>query len=104
MPIRRNLLAKVWHWATGQIVQDVPINSALCAYDCRKGQCSSGEWETCERRLSQATGELMPRNRDLAGGTSKIGSFRAESTSAEDRGGAPDGPIHGGKSSDLNVC
>jgi predicted TIM-barrel fold metal-dependent hydrolase len=28
--------------------------------DCRKGQCTTEEWEKCERRLRKAGGELMP--------------------------------------------
>ena len=47
-------------WVLNQIIQDVPEDIALCQFDCRKGQCSHGEWETCERRLSRAGSELMP--------------------------------------------
>ena len=42
-----------------QLIQDVPDAVALCEFDCR-GQCASGEWVHCERRLQRAAGELMP--------------------------------------------
>lgn len=70
MLMRRNLLTRLWHWITDQIIQDVRMDSALCEFDCRKRQCLSGEWETCERRLAKAAGELMPAKRDPAGETS----------------------------------
>jgi hypothetical protein len=39
-------------WVTDQIIQDVPVGIEVCEYDCRKSQCTAGEWETCERRLA----------------------------------------------------
>ncbi len=57
-PIRR-----IWRWLHNQMVQDVPEDSALCEFDCRKGQCTMEEWENCERRLAKAAGELMPSPR-----------------------------------------
>ena len=60
----RDPLTRVWQWVANQFVQDVPTESALCEYDCRKGQCCSGEWEVCERRLHKAAGELMPVHQD----------------------------------------
>jgi hypothetical protein len=53
----------LWRWVKDQIVQDVPKDSALCEFDCRKEQCTIGEWETCERRLDKGAGELMPPDR-----------------------------------------
>jgi hypothetical protein len=47
-------------WVLDQIFQDVPVEQALCEFDCRRGQCMQGEWAGCERRLSRAEGELMP--------------------------------------------
>lgn len=47
-------------WLSEQIVGDVPAGDEICAFDCRKGQCTAGEWETCRRRLDRAAGELMP--------------------------------------------
>ena len=49
-----------WGWLRRQVVDDVPPGDALCEFDCRKSQCNEGEWETCERRLQNAAGELMP--------------------------------------------
>jgi hypothetical protein len=47
-------------WVRNQIVQYVPEEQALCEFDCRRGQCTQGEWAGCERRLSRGEGELMP--------------------------------------------
>jgi len=55
-----NLVRAAWGWLRRQIVDDVPEADAICEFDCRKSQCSVGEWETCERRLRQAAGELLP--------------------------------------------
>jgi len=49
-----------WDWLRRQVVDDVPAADALCEFDCRKPECSVGEWKTCERRLEGAAGELMP--------------------------------------------
>jgi hypothetical protein len=45
----------VWRWVKGQVVLDVPEESALCEFDCRKKQCILKE-ETCDRRLHKAQG------------------------------------------------
>ncbi len=55
-----NRLRTVWRWLLGQISRDVPVENALCEFDCRKPQCFEGEWENCMRRLRRASGELMP--------------------------------------------
>ena len=56
----QNAFVRLWLWAKGQIVSDVPEDIALCEFDCRKPQCTQGEWETCSRRLTRAAGERMP--------------------------------------------
>ncbi|MGA8741537.1 MAG: hypothetical protein WB561_10175 [Terracidiphilus sp.] len=38
-------------WVTDQIIQDVPGSIEVCEFNCRKSQCTLGEWETCCRRL-----------------------------------------------------
>ena len=43
--------SQAWQWVKGQFVQEVPQDVALCEFDCRKLQCTMGEWETCARRL-----------------------------------------------------
>ncbi len=60
MPLSENPFTRFGRWVRDQIVQEVPEDIALCELDCRKGQCRTGEWEACERRSSQAAGELMP--------------------------------------------
>ncbi len=47
----KRVVRKAKHWLREQVVQDVPEDIALCHFDCRKGQCRMGEWESCERRL-----------------------------------------------------
>jgi hypothetical protein len=58
--ITSNPFFKLWHWLRDQIIQTVPEDSAICEFDCRKEQCTMDEWETCERRITKAAGELMP--------------------------------------------
>jgi hypothetical protein len=54
---------KLWQWLKDQITQEVPASDGLCEYDCRKQQCSEGEWANCERRIQRAAGELWPGTR-----------------------------------------
>ena len=54
---------KAWQWFRAQFVQEVPEESSLCEFECRKGQCTLDEWKSCARRLSKAAGELMPLSR-----------------------------------------
>ena len=54
------LFRTAWHWALGLISREVPVEDALCEFDCRKPQCFEGEWATCMRRLGRGAGELMP--------------------------------------------
>jgi hypothetical protein len=61
-----SLIRGFFHWVRLQIIQDVPKEAALCELDCRKDQCSQGEWEACERRLNRAEGELMPSPKNPA--------------------------------------
>jgi hypothetical protein len=64
MPQSRSPFNRLWRWVKDQIVQDVSKESAICEFDCRKEQCTMGEWETCERRLDKAAGEQpMPLDR-----------------------------------------
>lgn len=51
--------AHILRWLKQQ-VEDVPDDLALCEFDCRKVQCTSDEWATCERRINRAAGELFP--------------------------------------------
>jgi hypothetical protein len=45
------LLRNIWDWTWKQLVGEVPEDDAICAFDCRKPQCTEGEWENCARRL-----------------------------------------------------
>ena len=58
-----SILRNISDWVSRQFIREVPESDALCDYDCRKLQCREGEWETCERRLRRAAGELMPENK-----------------------------------------
>ena len=59
--LRKNqFMRRSWQWLRNQIVQEVPEDSALCEFDCHKGQCTTEEWKNCDRRLNKAAGELMP--------------------------------------------
>ena len=60
------LLRNIWDWAWGQLIGEVPQEDALCEFDCRKPQCTEGEWENCTRRLQSATGELVTARRPLS--------------------------------------
>jgi hypothetical protein len=53
-------LGRLGHWMKEQIATEVPADFAICEFDCQQTTCSSEEWATCQRRISQATGELMP--------------------------------------------
>jgi len=79
MPESENSVKRAWRWVKDQIVQDVPEDSALCAFDCSKDQCTLEEWETCERRLTNAAGELMPEE-DASEKPAEVGSSGAKIT------------------------
>lgn len=57
---RGSVLNRFYQWVARRIVQDVPEDSALCEFDCQKGQCTNEEWAHCDRRLARAAGELWP--------------------------------------------
>jgi hypothetical protein len=70
MPQKKGPLTRLSQWARDWIAQDVPEDIALCAFDCRKGQCTLEEWESCDRRVTKAAGELMPAKEDHQEGKS----------------------------------
>jgi hypothetical protein len=63
MPKTNSLLKRLSRWTCDQLVGDVPKDVALCEFDCGRGQCTLGEWESCERRRASAAGELMPEEK-----------------------------------------
>jgi len=67
-----NAAQRLWRWIKNQVVQDVPKDISVCEFDCRKEQCLQDEWETCERRLSGAAGQLKP-TRDPQSGHTETG-------------------------------
>jgi hypothetical protein len=40
---------RVRHRVIDKIIQDVPDGIAACEFDCRKRQCTLGEWAACEQ-------------------------------------------------------
>lgn len=54
------LLSRFRRWVSAGIVQEVPEDIAICAFDCQRGQCTNGEWAICDRRIKRAAGELWP--------------------------------------------
>jgi hypothetical protein len=36
------------------VIRDVPEDYQSCEFDCRELNCSTGDWEKCERRLHLA--------------------------------------------------
>jgi hypothetical protein len=52
-------LRRMWRRLLNDLAQDVPEAIAVCEFDCRKEQCTGNEWAKCERRLKEASGELM---------------------------------------------
>jgi hypothetical protein len=41
----------LWNRLKGLLIGDAPEDVAVCEFDCRKNQCTYGEWATCERRI-----------------------------------------------------
>ena len=46
-----HIFSRIWGFVKGHVVQPVPDDDGPCEFNCRKGQCTLGEWETCEIRL-----------------------------------------------------
>lgn len=41
----------LWSSMLHLLVEDVPEELALCEFECRRCDCTWGQWLTCERRL-----------------------------------------------------
>jgi len=50
---RGNLGQRLWQWIRGNWISEVPGEMAVCEFECREGECQAGDWESCDRRLSQ---------------------------------------------------
>jgi len=70
-----DVLARLWRWTKGHIIQTVPEDIALCEFSCNKTQCTLGEWQNCERRIHNAAGELTPLRAPVAASPSKAASL-----------------------------
>ena len=61
----KGFLKSLGAWVKGEIVQDVPEDSALCEFDCQRDQCTHEEWDNYDRRKRAARGEIMPMGVDI---------------------------------------
>ena len=41
----------LWQRLFRELIQEVPRDYGACEFDCRKPDCTQGEWESCRRRL-----------------------------------------------------
>jgi hypothetical protein len=46
------VLKRLGKWLRLKVVQEAPEEVAVCEFECRKSECTRGEWETCARRLA----------------------------------------------------
>jgi hypothetical protein len=53
---------RLFLWIRGHLIGEVPNELALGEFDCKRSPCPEEEWETCERRITRAAGELMPES------------------------------------------
>jgi len=60
MSFSQNIL----NWVRRQIIEEVPESDSVCEFDCRKTQCTKGEWDRCARRSQRTAGELAPLTAD----------------------------------------
>jgi hypothetical protein len=58
-----NRFQRLWQGIKNQLIQAVPEKDAVCEFDCGKGNCTVGEWKTCERRIQKTAGELRRSER-----------------------------------------
>ena len=59
-------IARGWRFLMEQLVQDVPEELAVCEFECRKLECTQGEWEVCDRRLRRPAGSARPVGQRMA--------------------------------------
>jgi hypothetical protein len=59
------VVTRLWQWIASKLIDEVSPGDALCEFDCRRTQCTLGDWSTCSRRLAQADGELSPEPEDV---------------------------------------
>ena len=88
-----NLLQNVWNWISSQIVGEVPEEDAICEFDCPRLQCTEGEWDSCERRLHRAAGELMPTEKPPLVALMESAAALEEPSEAATESTSPQGPV-----------
>jgi hypothetical protein len=42
---------RLWQRFKNKVIQDAPEDVQLCEFNCKKLQCTMGDWEHCEKRL-----------------------------------------------------
>lgn len=60
-----HIFRRLWRFIEGQLVEAVPDEDAPCEFNCRVGQCTMGEWQTCENRLqtlARKSNSVQPPN------------------------------------------
>jgi hypothetical protein len=43
-------MRRIWQRLVEMLVQEVPEELVACEYGCRKTECRSGDWDSCEHR------------------------------------------------------
>src|ERR1043165_1723058 len=74
----RSTLQKWRIWLKNQIVGDVPPEIGLCEFECDKTQCSSDDWEHCERRLAYLSISAKPPSKMISTGDCGIDDLTAD--------------------------
>jgi hypothetical protein len=49
---RSDTRTSFWNRVKSLLIGAVPEDVAICEFDCRKNQCTYGEWATCDRRIA----------------------------------------------------
>jgi hypothetical protein len=73
---RSHFRTSLWQRFKGLLIGAVPEDIAICEFDCRKNQCTYGEWASCQHRIQltalchqrsvdarkDATGSITPKS------------------------------------------
>jgi hypothetical protein len=46
-----SILFRLLQQLRSKVIQEAPEDIQLCEFECRKLECTMGDWEKCERRL-----------------------------------------------------
>lgn len=69
---RSNSRPSLWCRLKSLLIADVPEDIAICEFDCRKSQCTYGEWATCQRRINL---QALPSQKAPIAPTGKAGKL-----------------------------